>query len=153
MMSEAVEWMWICTGGYGWLRGKWVNSACCHKVSYLHVESHCLCVSRGFVILFGDSCKVEKMSNNLYIVLNLYNYRQLSQICILLVLSLIRDFKQFAMATSTTAVVDGDSRGEYVTVAHEIFLLQATGVQTLTTGFLAHLLLHLVKCREDIISE
>ena len=60
MMSEAVEWMWICTGGYGWLRAKWVNSACCHKVSYLHVESHCLCISRGFVILFGDSCKVEK---------------------------------------------------------------------------------------------
>ena len=123
MMSEAVEGMWICTGGYGWLAGEWVNSACCHKVSYLHVESHCLCISRGFVILFGDSCKVEKISNNLYIVLDLYTYRQLSQICILLVLSLIRDFKQITMATSTTAVVDGDSRGEYVTVAHKILTL------------------------------
>ena len=123
MMSEAVEGMWICMGGYGWLAGEWVNSACCHKVSYLHVESHCLCISRGFVILFGDSCKVEKISNNLYIVLDLYTYRQLSQICILLVLSLIRDFKQITMATSTTAVVDGDSRGEYVTVAHKILTL------------------------------
>ena len=26
MMSQAVERMWICTGGYRQLRGKWVNS-------------------------------------------------------------------------------------------------------------------------------
>ena len=26
MMSQAVERMWICTGGYQQLRGKWVNS-------------------------------------------------------------------------------------------------------------------------------
>ena len=54
---------------------------------------------------------------------NLYTYRQLSQICILLVLSLIRDFKQITIATSTTAVVDADSRGEYVIVAHKILTL------------------------------
>ena len=31
-----------------------------------------------------------------------------------------RDFKQIATATSTTAVVDAESGGEYVTVAHQI---------------------------------
>ena len=25
MMSQAVEGTWICTGGYGQLRGEWVN--------------------------------------------------------------------------------------------------------------------------------
>ena len=87
MMLEAVEGMWIRTGGYGRLRAEWVNSACCYKVSYLHVESHCLCISRGFVILFRESCKVEKKISNKF-VLNLYTYCQLSQICTLLVLSL-----------------------------------------------------------------
>ena len=60
MMSEAVEGMWIHTGGYERLKGEWVNGACCYKVSYLHVESHCLCLLIGFVILFRESCKVEK---------------------------------------------------------------------------------------------
>ena len=60
-----------------------------------------------------------------------------------------RDFKQIAMATSTTAEVDEEFWGEYVTAAHQ-FQLSARGAQTVTKGFLAHLLSLLVKCREDV---
>ena len=35
-----------------------------------------------------------------------------------------RDFKQIATATSTTAVVDAESWGEYVTVARQISILR-----------------------------
>ena len=65
-----------------------------------------------------------------------------------------RDFKQITTATSTTAVVDVESWGEYITVACRLpdFNVKPSGTQTVTTGFLAHSLSLLVKRREDVIT-
>ena len=41
--------------------------------------------------------------------------------------SFIRDFKQIATASSTAAVVDAESRAEYVTVARQISILSKLG--------------------------
>ena len=58
---------------------------------------------------------------------------------------------RIATATSTTAVVDAEYWGEYLTVARK-FQLYSRGTQTLTTRFLAYLLSLLVKGREDVIT-
>ena len=53
----------------------------------------------------------------------------MSQVFVVVVVAanIIRDFKQIATATSTTAVVDAESWGEYVTVARQISNLSKLG--------------------------
>ena len=43
MTSQAVEGIWICTGGYGWLRGKWAKNVIIPSANY-YLQKICYCV-------------------------------------------------------------------------------------------------------------
>ena len=53
MMSEVVEWMWICTGGYGWLRAKWVNSAVVTKLAISTLKVTVFVYQEGLLSFLG----------------------------------------------------------------------------------------------------